>query len=262
MLRKILIVLVVLVAVFAFTKDVVVKHIVQRQLSAQLGVDSEIGYFNLGILSPSVHLRDLKVYNPEGFEDGPMAVVPEIYIRYSPLQILRGRLYFQEIRLHLGELAVERNPEGRVNLNSLKAVEESRKAPAERPDPVEEPKEGMPLFIEELTLKAERVTYSDRTRSPATSRVFDINIDERYENVEDAPQLVRLVLISALQRTALPSMLNLPMESMKDMLDTAGVSAEKLKGTLKDVEQEVKDAAEAGREFLRGLGGALGGESN
>lgn len=258
--KKMLIGLIAVIVLFSFVKDITLRYLVRHVLNQQMGVQSDIEYFHLGIVRPGIHIKDMTLYNPHGFSAEPMVIIPEIYIRYSPLGLLRGKLYFYDIRFHLEKLAVEKNEKGYLNLQSMRPLREETDVPA-APDIEKEPRGPLSFHVEYLVIRADKVTYTDRTRSPASERSFDVGVDEIYEDIDDLSTLVQLIIASTIRKTVLPSILNLPMGSVQKILDDYGISAESVGETVRKTQETVRSATEKGRDFLEGIGSVFEGRA-
>ncbi len=262
MLKKLLVILVLFVAVFVFTRNAALSFVATSTITSELNVPSRIDKFYLGLIEPVVHIEGLKIGHPENFKEGTMVDIPEIYVRYNPLRIIRGELYFDEIRLHIEEISIVKNEAGSLNFQELLAVNPelailSRREPEEPKDPDEV--SDLTFFIEDLRLKAGRVIYTDETDPSKEARTFNIGIEEQYENISDAAALIQLVTLSVLRQTALPGILNFPMDSLRGLTDKYRGSLEQFDDTIRGTRDAVEDLSEQGKKVLEDLGGLFGG---
>ena len=114
-MKKILIVVVILLvataAVFA-AKNVIAQIAVSQGVKAITGLRLDIGSMNVGILKTLLGIKDLKLFNPRGFQDKIMVDMPEIYVDYDLGAFLKGKVHLEEVRLNLKELTVVKNEKG------------------------------------------------------------------------------------------------------------------------------------------------------
>nr|MBC8553647.1 hypothetical protein [Candidatus Brocadiales bacterium] len=97
--------------------------------------------------------------------------------------------------------------------------------------------------IDLLELKIDKVIYKDYSKgTPPKEKVFNVKIDEQYENITDPQSFVRLIIFKALKNTTIASLTNFDLEKLQ-----SGIS-----GTVKrtaEMAQEATDRVlEAGKD--------------
>ncbi|MFH1665321.1 MAG: hypothetical protein ABIA77_04145 [Candidatus Omnitrophota bacterium] len=218
MKRGIFAALFVIVLVVVFTKDKLIEVAIERMGTFVTGAKVDIGSMKTGIIKPAFDIMDLKVYNPEGFERGVMADIPEIHVEYDPLKLFKGTVHVKKFGIYLKELNIVKNREGRVNLGAINPVKNSSSGA----EMEKENRGKMPdIDIDSLHLKADKVVYRDYTSARPVTRTFDVNIDETFENIKDPYTLVRLIAARVLKNTAISNIINIPMNGVKGIMDKA-----------------------------------------
>jgi hypothetical protein len=244
-------------------KDVIVKQALSQGLKALTGVKLNIETMNVGIANTSIAIKGIKMYNPGGFKDKLMADIPEIYADYCFASLWRGKLHFARLRLDLKELTVVKNKDGEINLKRLKTVRAKKEeAPAQK---AERPKKSR-LQVDVLELKVDKVIYKDYSKgTPPKLRVYNVNIDERYENIDNLKGLTNLILVKALVNTTITDIANLDIAALKDdvskMLSktakkakhTAGRAVETGKGIVIKTKNITQDALKKTTQMLKGI---------
>ncbi|VAW17738.1 hypothetical protein MNBD_BACTEROID05-768, partial [hydrothermal vent metagenome] len=99
--KKVLIGLVVFLVVLFFGRNIVVKTGIQVGAKIAAGVDVSVGKVDIGANLGSVHLVDLKVKNPGGFEDKIMLDIPEVFLSVDVKGLLSNKIHISEIRMNL-----------------------------------------------------------------------------------------------------------------------------------------------------------------
>ncbi len=272
MKRKIIIipaiVFAVLIALF-FGKNMIIKTSVSAGVKAMTGLKLSIRSMNVGVFKSLIGINELKLYNPSGFVDELMIDLPEIYVDYDLGAFMKGKAHFEEVRLNLKEFIVVKNADGQLNLDSLKVVEaaeEEEVIEKGKKEKGKKEKTKMPdLQIDLLDLKIGTVIYKDYSKgTPPKERVFNVNIDERYENITDPQSFVRLIILKALKNTTIASLTNFDLgklqEGISGTVKKTAEMAQEAKGRAieagKDAGEKVKEtaeetvdkAAEAGKE--------------
>jgi hypothetical protein len=190
------------------------------------------------------------LYNPETFSDRVMLDVPEIFVVYSLRDISRGDIHFREMRLSLKECVVVKDRYGELNVSSLKFFgnDRGREGPPKAWDVSR-------MRIDSLRLEIGRAIYKDYSQgaTPAV-KVFDIDINERFENISDLYALGRLIFLRSLTHTSIPILSNLNVE---DLGTAVGVVVGKSGEVLKTTGGLAKDSVTGVGQAIQGVGGLL-----
>jgi len=238
-MKKILMVVVLLFLVLAFTlfltKDLIAKVIIERGVKEATGLQIKMDGLSLGLFDGSVNIDNLRLYNPQGYEDEVMIDVPNIYIHSSLPKALRGEFHFYDMNLHLREFAIVRNSQGRLNLEALRAVQISKKETPKEKD------KKLEVGIDKLTLRVDKATYKDYSRADQPRvREFNINLSETYQNVNNLYELINLIVVRVFANTALAGLtgfdsgeLEEMMPSVTDATEAATEAAEQIKERLR-----------------------------
>ncbi|OHB88151.1 MAG: hypothetical protein A3D13_05355 [Planctomycetes bacterium RIFCSPHIGHO2_02_FULL_40_12] len=229
-----LIVFAVLIVLF-LGKNFIIKTSVSTGVGAMTGLKLSIGSMNVGVFKSLIGIKELQLYNPSGFEDELMIDLPEIYVDYNLGAFIAGKAHLEEIRLNLKEFIVVKNEAGELNLDSLKVVKEPARlrsggeAAEEEKDDGKKEKTKMPeLQIDVLELKIDKVTYKDYSKgTPPKVKEYNVNIDERYENITDPKTFGRLIILKALKNTTIASLANFDIGKLqKGVTETVRKTAE------------------------------------
>ena len=127
-LLRLFILAVVLVVIFFLSLDSILRVVIEHNIRAQTGMDAEIGKFSLGLVSPTVTIKDFKLFNPPGFGGTPFLSIPEIHVEYDRAALARREIHVTLMRFNLGELDIVKNEAGRTNIFSLGLALPSKKS--------------------------------------------------------------------------------------------------------------------------------------
>jgi len=246
LVATILVAVILALSIALSIKNVIAKKAISSGVKAMTGLKLSIGSVNVGIFKSAIGIKDLKLQNPGGFQDKFMVDMPEIYIDYDLRAFLNKKVHLEEVRLNLKELVVVRNAEGELNLNSLKVVKDTKTAPAKE----EKPKEGE-FLIDLLQLKIGKVIFKDYSqgKKPQTTE-FNLNINERYENITDANKLVSLIITRALINTTVAKLADFDLKSLERK---AGGLLKNVKESAKDILNKAKEEGEKAMEKLKDI---------
>lgn len=255
-MKKVLLVLLVLVMVVATMivfRDAIVKFSVQKAVAIVTGLKIDIGNLHIGIVKPVVHIRDLKLFNPDHFIDRVMVDIPEIYVDYHLPSIVGRKFYFPQIRLSVKEVVVIKSAQGELNLDALKSVQAQKKDP--KGERSQEPKKTGPMpqiKVDELHLDIGRVVYKDYSKkSDPEIMMFNINLKEVYHDVNDPFVLVNLIITRALANTTISSLIKFDLRTLKSAV--GGV----VSGTGNAVSTAVSGVKETGKQAVDTMKGLL-----
>ena len=107
---------IVAVIVLFLSYNSILRAEIERQIRAQTGMDAEIGKFKVSLFSPTVEVRNFKLFNTANFGGTPFLDIPEIHVEYDRAALARRELHFTLVRFNLGELDIVKNQAGQTNI--------------------------------------------------------------------------------------------------------------------------------------------------
>ncbi len=225
-LKWLLLVVLVLVVVIWVGKDAVIKNILADQLQKELGREVTIGSLRLGLWKSSLEIRDFRVMNPPGFGGGEMLAAPEIYVDYSLSSLFSGPPRFSVIRLHISNLQMVQDREGKLNIAGLsrpKSERPSRSPRREKQEPAES--SGGGFRIDRLILKVDRGSFRDL--ADGRTEEGEIGIDEEFRDIRDTADLINIVMVAIIRNQLFARLTGLDVKSL-----TRGLGGEEISGWL------------------------------
>jgi hypothetical protein len=200
-------VLVLSFGILIAARNIIVRVCLEQEVRVITGLNLDIGKLDIGFGEPTVAIKDLKLYNPSGYTDPVMADVGEIYFRYKPGDMLKGKIYLYELRITLKELSVIRRSGNDSNYNALRALQPHGNGPP------------LPLTIDDFSLNVGTVVFKDYAYvSPPLVKTYNLNLKERYKNVQGVNDLERLIMISVLSKTSIANVLKVDLNKLKEDL--------------------------------------------
>jgi hypothetical protein len=211
----ILVFIVIVAAVLVLARNQIVKAGAGATIRAITGVDMRIGSLDIGLFKPAVQIKDLKLFNPASFPEKQMMDLPELYVKYDLPAVIKGTIHLPMLRVTLKEFMVVKTPKGEINVNSLQALQPKKG-------------EGKPpqIKIDVMELNIGKVVYKE-FRANGMPRVTEFNIDlhERYENINDPNALVALIVGKALRNTSIAGVSGILSKADKVVGSTIGTVA-------------------------------------
>lgn len=254
-MKKLVSILIVVVAVLfglAILKNGIAQGAVQGVFKSMTGLDLKIGSLNLGLMAGRMEARGIQLKNPAGFKDPVMVDMPVLLVDLVPGSLLKGGAHLEEVQLDLKELLVVKNADGKLNLDSLKPAG-GQKASAGKPAKTAKAPQ---IQIDNLRLKIGRVVYKDYSKGGEPSvQVFELNLDEPYQNISNINAILPLIVTKALYNTTLGKLVNFDLKGLASQLDLSGMDLNTLGlGKFKDLSSA---AAKQAQEALSGAQKAL-----
>ncbi len=235
---KILLLFVVLIVIGTFLfRNTIAKVVVSGGIKNLTGLTLTLQSIDVGIPKTIIGIKDMKLYNPSNYEDRLMVDMPEIYVDYDLGAILKNYIHLENVRLDLKDFIVVKNKNGELNINSLKVVKDSTVEKETKPESKKERGEKPQFKIDILELKIGKVIYKDYSGSSLQVKGYNININERYENITDPQAFIRLIVVKALMNTNIANLANFDLRSLENITSgalnkTVGQLEKTLQGTV------------------------------
>ena len=190
-MRKTIVVLAILsIAILSagIIKDQIIKSVITVIATQVTGSPVHIDGFSLGVFNKSVRISGFKMYNPKGFPKAILVDLPKINVRYDPGALLKKKLHLVSVEIEIKEIGLEKNKEGKWNVDELKVVKQGRQQAGK-------PSKQVPMQLDLLTLSMGRIVLKDYSSAgELIVKVYDINIRKSYKNITSVQQLAALIL--------------------------------------------------------------------
>lgn len=206
--KKWIIIAVAVLLLLTVVKDFIIKTAMTTVGSSVVGAKIEVSYFSVGLFTSKVHMRNFKLYNPPGFPNEPMVNMPEIRVDYDVPAFLGGKIHAPLVVFNMKEMNVIKNKEGKLNVDSLKIIEEQKAAADKKQEPQKQQTKPMPIRIDLLRLNVERVVFKDYSKGgdQPVVQVYEIDLkNKEFKDIKSVQQMITLILIQAMGPTAAQS---------------------------------------------------------
>jgi hypothetical protein len=155
-------------------KDSMTKSLAERNLRDGTGMDAKVGKLEVGLLTPTVNLEGLKMYNRPEFGGGVFLDMPELRLEYVPESMRSGKLHLKTVRLHIAEVNVVKNKEGKTNIEAVNK-EASRKTGGQKKDTNKPGMDFGGIDIAYVTIGKVRITDLS---NPKNNREINVGMKE------------------------------------------------------------------------------------
>ncbi len=169
-----------------------------------------------------VNLRDsefgaygIKVKNPNGFSEGVLASIPEIFVDFDLSSFIADKkIHFEIIRLNVAELSIIRNEQGVTNLDHLKTLKKDKKEAAAQPQTLK-PTVKKQFLVDKLVLTIRNVSYTDRSLPVPVHRTIDLKINQEvFMGITNPGDIIRIILMKIVYNTSFAT-LGAPVDLLK-----------------------------------------------
>ena len=198
-----LLVLVIAVAALVLARNVIVKAAVENGVRAVTGMPMTIKKLDLGLTQPYFDIEGLVVKNPAGFHGTTLVEIPKIFVAYDLQSILKGKIHLTDLEFDLKQFSVVKNEKGRLNLDSLKALQGQRSPQAAQKKAPTQTGKAPAIQIDNFRLKVGTAAYVDYSGGQPVTKDFNVGLDENYKNITDPNKLVTLIVVKVMMKTPL-----------------------------------------------------------
>jgi uncharacterized protein involved in outer membrane biogenesis len=212
-IRNLILFAVIVLILLVVFREPVLKAVVSDVAGRITGFSVSTDKLQIGLARPVIHITGLKVYNPRDFSEKMMLDMPEVYVHYDPLAILRNEVSLKELRIDLKEFIVVKNKEGQTNVARLKGVSQK---PADSKAAPKSASKAPALKIDLLRLDIGQVIYKDYTVNPPSVKTFNADIHKEYRDVDDPAHLVQVIVLDSLLKVNIKGLSDVDLSSIKD----------------------------------------------
>ena len=100
--------------------DTLTKEVIVSRLRSQTGMEVKIASVHVGLLSPTLSIEGLKLYNAADFGGSVCLDMPELHLEYDPAALRARKLHVTLLRLDVKELSLTVDKLKRSNMDTLK----------------------------------------------------------------------------------------------------------------------------------------------
>ncbi|MBU9888792.1 MAG: AsmA family protein [Candidatus Omnitrophica bacterium] len=207
-LGRLFFIFILFIVLLVLGRNVVLKTAVEKGVRAVTGMPLAIKKLDLGLTRPYFHIEELVIKNPAGFHDTVFVEIPKIFVAYDLPGILKGNIHLTDLEFDLKQFSVVKNEQGRLNLDTLKALQGQKPAQQEKsPAPSKEGK-APEIQIDSFRLRVGKASYVDYSSGAPVTKEFNVGLDEKYANITDPNELVMLIVWKVMMKTPLAMLSN------------------------------------------------------
>ena len=184
----ILIIAVIVLGLAVVNRNLIVKNVLERGVARLTGQKLTVAGVAVGLKKSDVHVKELKIYNPKGYENMLLLEVPEIYIHYAPKDIIKGKIHLPQLRVNISQVNVEKDKNGVLNVDHFKIVQPDKdKAPAEKSGKTD-------FLVDHLDFTLGTISYKDESLLVPLNKTFNVNVSKSFRNVDSAAIIASAII--------------------------------------------------------------------
>jgi hypothetical protein len=223
-MKKIFIFILFSICLFAgvvLARNIIISKALTISVKKITGLELNIEKLDLNLKDTLIQVKGLNLYNPENFSERLMTNIPEILIDCNLPALLKREVDLNKLVINLEKFVVVKNREGKLNLDSFKVVKQDKEKELkqeQKKTEAEPEKKSQPMKIQitAFDLKIGTVIYKDYSKGGEPEvNVYKLNIEEHYKNVTDIQQLVRLIIMNAITKTAISQLTGFDLDGIK-----------------------------------------------
>jgi hypothetical protein len=119
---------VVLVVALVLLKDLLLKEALQAHIQRETGLETRVGRFELGLVSPTLTVQDLRIYNPPEYGGSVFLHVADFHVEYDRAALAQRSLHLRLVRVDIPEATVVEGRSGQSNLEAIQKRLQRRQA--------------------------------------------------------------------------------------------------------------------------------------
>lgn len=234
-----------------------IKGHAEKAITQATGFQTSIGFIDVGIIRPFIHIKDAVLLNPPGFPHSELMTLKEVFIHYDRWSLFSDELRFQEVRVDIPRVVMVKPEHGESNIEVLsdisKRSDTGRGPEPESPDttpPIESaPMTGTPpaiekkstsraFIIDSLHIKLGEMEvrqYREGKPEPVVIPVT-VGLDRTITNVKDFDDIKRSISSELLARSAVSLFSNMD-TILESVTDENGRLDEDIRKQLKDLKK-------------------------
>ncbi len=203
------------IAVLLLVVYVAGQSFLDHVLEDSIGAKIRIGSVRLHLNPTEIEVKRIKISNLKGFKEPYMAIIPEIFIRISVPDLLKGKTHIELMRINLEEIRIEYNSAGQLNLNELRKILTEKQAVAVKSTTSRSSASSEPVSrkqndaasqgkIDRAVLSLGKAVYADTSKNPVYRKEFTMNVREQVlQNAADPLAVTQQIISVILSRAGL-----------------------------------------------------------
>ena len=100
--------------------DTLTKEVIVNRLRSRTGLEAKVTSVHVGLLSPTLTIEGLKLYNTADFGGSVCLDMPELHVEYDPAAMRSRQLHLTLLRLDVKELSVTVDKTKKSNFDTFK----------------------------------------------------------------------------------------------------------------------------------------------
>jgi len=168
--------------------------VVRRELRAATGFDYRVSVLKVNPFTGSVVVRGLSAMNPPGYPSPEFAELRELRADVNVFSwMFSDRVVIDELDVDMERIVIIRQHDGTTNAGSFMAKVSGDGSAAAVPAP-----RHRHYFVKRLHIHLGELTVDDFSGSKEDKKVYKLNIDQGYTDVDDPKQLLVPEVVKAL----------------------------------------------------------------
>lgn len=192
--------LVVVVAVTALVWMLFLPALISYQVRTRTGFDATIAQLACNPFAGTIELKDFVLTNPPTFPVKDFVQLKHFSAKAERGSFMGNPMVFETMDLELGNVTLIKRSDGVTNSAAFERNLEEFDRPQPRPPSSKPPRD---YLVRKLRIRISQLTVVDFVRGEQRKRVYKLDLDQAYVDVNNLHQLVDSKAFAALEPVAL-----------------------------------------------------------
>ncbi|HUD48119.1 MAG TPA: hypothetical protein VMR33_14905 [Candidatus Baltobacteraceae bacterium] len=186
---------IVVVVAAILSLDTIVRDLLTSRMRAATGMEVKISSVHIGLLSPTMTIEGLQLYNTPAFGGSLCLDMPELHVEYDRAAMRSGTIHLHLVRLNLARINVVEDKQGRSN---FEAIQKDGKQSAAHTNSVDEFKFG---GIDTLNLSLGKLHVSNLRSGQEEEVDFGVT-NQILHNVKSEADLTGVAVLMSMRASS------------------------------------------------------------
>lgn len=215
---RIVFILCILLAILLVTPGWYVPFVVEKVIEYKTGFAVSFGDTHINLFTGKIDFWDIKIENPERFEEKTFVNVKELSLHIEPLSLAKKVFVCDQFVLNISNLGWVKTSQEEVNLNAfMEGLEGASKDKSATTSTKEQtPAKPLPEFlVKKLTIDLASVDRYDFTKSPPDHKAYTMNFHFEVTDAHNMEEILK-PLMSQLSKQGVSFLAQSVLESLID----------------------------------------------
>jgi hypothetical protein len=178
-----------LFAIVLFGRHVIARKAIESGFAEVTGFPLQIHSVHISPFLSRFEANGVRLFNPPGYPPTVFAEIPRVYVDYEFGSLFRRKRHITWMNLHIEQLVIIKNPDGRYNYEQLRGISSTN-----------DPAASGGFHIDALHVQLDSITIRDCSGPKPRERTRKLRVNETLFDVDQDTEVNRLILLAVLRK--------------------------------------------------------------